>query len=506
MGWQRDHMKQEALQRNGIWTFTTYFSEGFPFVIIRTVSGVFLRDMKVSLEGIGLTPLYGLPWILKFLWGPQVDEYSSKRRWMLGMQSALFFVFLMAAIFAPLSINVPAIAVLFFLGSILAATHDIAIDGYYMEALDPEGQAKYVGHRVMAYRIAMMTGTAVIVTVGTHAGWGLAFFMAAFIFGLFLLYHLLFLKEVETIEAPVRTLLRRALKTKTMAGGILIVLVVLALRAFFQSEIYTGLVENIPLLGKIRFPHWIALALLTGLVTVGLLRNKIKAVILRDPDSYYSKAFLMFMEREKISIILPFIIFLRGGEWTLTTMVAPFIVDLGIKKHYGWISGLVGLPMAVVGAMLGGWLISRYGMKRTIWPFILAQNITNLIYMGLAAHLSRFLALNTQAAATVPLGGFNLALIGCVHGFDQFASGLGNALLMTYLMRICHPHYKAAHYAIGSGLMNVSGLFTGVMSGFVAGWLGYAWLFGLSFLVSVPAMVLIPFLPYLERNHPPASS
>ena len=89
------------------------------------------------------------------------------------------------------------------------------------------------------------------------------------------------------------------------------------------------------------------------------------------------------------------------------------------------------------------------------------------------------------------------------HGFDQFASGLGNAALMTFLMRICHREYKAAHYAIGSGLMNLSGLFAGVASGFIAAWLGYAWLFGLSFLVSIPAMLIIPFLPYLSDQKQP---
>jgi hypothetical protein len=36
-----------------------------------------------------------------------------------------------------------------------------------------------------------------------------------------------------------------------------------------------------------------------------------------------------------------------------------------------------------------------------------------------------------------------------------------------------------------------------VASGFIAGWLGYGWVFGFSFLVSLPAMFFIPFLPYL---------
>ena len=38
-----------------------HFCEGLPYSIIRTVSTVFFRDNGVSLEGIGLTSLFGLP-------------------------------------------------------------------------------------------------------------------------------------------------------------------------------------------------------------------------------------------------------------------------------------------------------------------------------------------------------------------------------------------------------------------------------------------------------------
>lgn len=483
-----------------VWSFTTYFTEGFPYSIIRSVSAVFFRDMKVSLESIGLTSLFGLPWIIKFLWGPQVDEYSSKRRWMLVMQSLLVGMMLLAALFAPLQFNVQAIAVLFFIGSFIAATHDIAIDGYYMEALDKDGQAKFVGYRTMAYRVAWLTGNGVVVTIGVTAGWALAFIGAAVLFGLFLVYHLFFLAEVETVDKPARLLFGGVFKPKTLAAFITAIMAILGIRHFFNSDIYSGFEAGFPLLKKVSFAHWVALILLLGLVLLGLLRRRIKEWLFRDPDSYYGKAFIYFMERDKVSIILAFIILLRAGEWTLANMVSPFIVDLGIKIHYGWISSVVGLPASIAGAMLGGWAISKFSLKKVIWPFILAQNFSNVIYMGLAIHLADFLAVNQGAEKVVSIGAANLALTAAVHGFDQFASGLGTAVLMTYLMRICHQEFKAAHYAIGSGLMNLTGLFAGVLSGIIAGAWGYAWLFGISFAAAIPAMALIPFLPYLDEK------
>lgn len=493
--------KRKQFSSDYIWTFTTYFTEGFPYIIIRTVSSVFFRDMKVSLEAIGLVNLFGLPWVLKFLWGPWVDEYSTKRRWLLTMQTILLVIFAAAAFVIPLENSVQLIAALFFIGAIVAATHDIAIDGYYMEALDKEGQAKFVGYRTMAFRVAMMTGTGAIVTIAAAFGWFLGFFAAAVIFGLFFIYHIFYLREVETPGVKIKKLFLRALRLKPFLFVTVLVIAVLAVRYFFQSPVYAQLQQQLPLLEKIRFAHWVALLLLLSLVLVGLLRKRIKAFIMRDPESHYSRAFIYFMERDKIAVILAFIILLRIGEWTLSTMVAPFIVDLGIKIHYGWLSAFVGLPASIVGALLGGWMISRYSLKRVMWPFILAQNFTNIIYMSLAIHLTSFIKINTGAADPVGIGTFNLVLAAATHGFDQFAGGLGTAVLMTYLMRICHQEFKAAHYAIGTALMNISAIFAGVVGGMIAGWLGYAWLFGLSFVASIPAMILIPFLPYISENN-----
>lgn len=499
-------------QSSYIWAFSTYFTEGFPYAIIRSVSSVFFRDMKVSLESIGLVSMFGLPWTLKFLWGPWVDEFGTKRRWLLSMQGILTVIFALTALFVPLENSVQLIAALFLAGAFVAATHDIAIDGYYMEALDKEGQAKFVGYRTMAFRIAWMTGTGVIVTIGAKAGWFTAFLTSAVLFALFFIYHIFFLKEVETPRTPIRKLFIKIFQLKPFFSLTSVVIVVVGVRYFFQSRFFAGMKEQLPILAKFRFAHGVALLLLLTLLLVWAFHKKIRAAIVKDAESQYSKAFVYFMERKKVGLILAFIILLRIGEWTLANMVSPFIVDLGIKVHYGWLSAGVGLPASIVGAILGGWLISKYSLKAVMWPFILAQNFTNIIYMLVAMHLSKTVTLNQWVMSTIDemipwfsikrigIGVSDLGIVAFTHGFDQFAGGLGTAVLMTYLMRICHKEYKAAHYAIGTGLMNLSAPFAGVFAGIIAGWLGYAWLFGLSFIASVPAMLLIPFLPYMENN------
>ncbi len=489
-----------VLAKDYIWAFTTYFTEGFPFTITRTVVPLFLRDMKVSLEGVGLTSLYGLPWILKFLWGPQVDESATKRVWLLWMQFFIVLSMFVAAIFAPLSFGIQAIAIMFFVVAIIAATHDIAIDGYYMAALNKNDQAKFVGFRAMAYRIAMVTATGVVVTIGTTLTWSLAFVVAGIIMVLFFVYHLLFLREVEEYKKTFGQLFLGLIKLKKLFGFTLLALVVVAVRFFFKSATYSSIQDAYPFLKSINFAHGIGMLLLLSLVTVAVFRKKIKRLLTKNSDSNYSKAFLAFVDRDGIGVILSFVILLRTGDWMLSTMVSPFFVDLGVKVHYGWLTGLIGLPASIIGAMIGGWAIYKYSLKKVIWPFILAQNVTLLLYMFLAFYLSNFISPNNAGGPPVDIGRFNLFLIGSTMCFEQLAAGLGTSVLMTYLMRLCIPEYKATHYAIGSGLMSLGGMFSGVASGFLAAWIGYGWTFGISFLVSIPGMLLIPFLPNYENK------
>jgi PAT family beta-lactamase induction signal transducer AmpG len=486
--------------RDYVWTFTTYFTEGFPFTLIRTVSAVYFRDMKVSLQAIGLTSLYGLPWVLKFLWSPQIDQFGTKRRWLVSLQCLLVCVMVLAAVFAPLDWGPQAIAAIFFFGAIVAATMDIAIDGYYMEALDKQGQAKYVGYRVMAYRIAMMTGTGVIVTIGAKASWWLAFAAAAGVFGLLFAYHLFFLAEVQPRSRPMRELLARVFRLKAFVYTALAAFAVVGIRIALASGWYEDLKKAHPIVKDVGFPHIVGGCLFLALALAAVFRTRIKAFLLKDPESHYGRTFISFADRERIGVVLAFVILLRAGEFMLGAMISPFLVDMGLKAHYGWISSVVGLPASIAGAIIGGRCIARFDLKRVIWPFVLAQNLTLLGYMAVAIHTSEALAANLGLQTPTPVPSGDIALVALAHFFEQFAGGLGTSVLMTFLMRICKPEFKAAHYAIGSGLMSMSGLYSGVASGFLAGWLGYAWTFGLSFVVSIPAMLLIPWLPNLARE------
>jgi PAT family beta-lactamase induction signal transducer AmpG len=285
------------------------------------------------------------------------------------MQFILGILFICVAFLTPVQGGIKFIAILFFTGAIIAATNDIAIDGYYMEALDKKGQAKFVGYRVMAYRIAMATGTGVIVAIGAKFNWLIAFLGAGAILFFLSLYHLFFLPDVEKEKQPILNIIKASIKFKALLAIFMLVFGVIIIRWIFSLDWYREFLEQLPIIKHISISGWIGIALLIALILLALFKGKINKILLKDESSFYSRAFLTYMDREKIGIILAFIILLRTGEFMLSSMSAAFMVDLGIIVHYSWISGAIGLPSSIIGAMIGGWAISKYSLRKTLWPF-----------------------------------------------------------------------------------------------------------------------------------------
>lgn len=474
-----------------VWAFTTYFAEGLPYILIRTLSTFFFRASGVSLEATGLTALYGLPWILKFLWAPFLDSFGTKRRWLLITQGFLVCFFILIALLTHYSWALPVIALLFFIASFIAASHDTAIDGYYLEALTVAEQARYVGYRVMAYRIAMMFGTGVIVTIGSRIGWLWAFGLSALVLALLYLFHLALLPRCERAKESIRRLMRQIFTLRFMLMTVIAIIFLAAFTVWYRNSSQPS---------TFPFSDLVGILLLGSLLLLVPMRNRLLASIKNRPDSIFARSFISFIDRDKITVIILFIICVRVGEFMLSSMVGPFFIDAGLKEHYGWITGAVGLPCSIIGAMAGGWLIAGKSLRKMIWPFLLAQNLTNLTYMLLAFHL---LPYGAQTAGGIPADTpANLLLACAVAAFDSLSGGLGTAVLMTFLMDLCRGNFKAAHYAIGTGLMSVAGVYAGSFSGFLVEWFGYAYFFGISFVFSLPAMGFIYFLPWLDVKDP----
>jgi PAT family beta-lactamase induction signal transducer AmpG len=218
--------------------------------------------------------------------------------------------------------------------------------------------------------------------------------------------------------------------------------------------------------------------LLTGLLALPVLKRRY-----RHSDAPHARAFMSFLDQRRVGAMLGFTLCFRLGESFLGKMKLAFLHrELGMPMdHFGAANGTIGIVALFVATLVGGRMIARDGLRKWIWPFVLGQNVLNLLYAGAAW-----------------LGLRELWQQYLIIGVERFGEGLGTAVFMVYLMRTCDPKHKAAHFAIVSALMSLGFTFAGTVSGQIAEALGFANYFVFSFLATVPGMLLIFWLPHLD--------
>ena len=161
-------------RRDLAWVASTNFGEGLPWSVLHQMGTELITDRGGTPTQIASTSLFHLAVTFKFLWSPIVDLFGSKRRWVLATQLVLGggMMAIAAATTAPGFALFWAVASLF---AVVHATHDIACDGFYIQALDRKHHALYAGVRVAAFRVAMIAGSSVLVTFVAPHSWVLAF-------------------------------------------------------------------------------------------------------------------------------------------------------------------------------------------------------------------------------------------------------------------------------------------------------------------------------------------
>lgn len=477
------------------WVFSLYFAEGFPYSLVRQLSTVFFKDAGASLQAVGLTSLYGLPWTLKLLWAPLVDTFATKRRWLVAAEAVLAALVAVLALVSASSAALVVAAVVFFAIAIASATHDIAVDGYYLEALDRTAQARFVGVQAMSYRIALIAGGGGVIALSGWSSWPVGLAVAAAGLGVLCVVHGLLLPRIETGRRPAGELLRFVARPRALAIFAGAVLVVVGVRWLGVHLLLPQLATTAPRLAaklqRVSIESWVVLALVAVLAVLAVRAGALKRR-LYSSRSTYALAFVDYLDQPRIGIILAFILLYRVGESFLLNMAYPFLAEIGVSRAaYGIAYGTFGVSASIAGGLLGGLLIGRLGLRRCIWPLALAQNVPNLLYVLMAAWY-------TAVPAGATLGVSDLRVVTALIVLEQLGAGLGTSAFMVFIMRTTKPAFKAANMAVATGLMTVAATFAGVFSGFIADALGFRVFFLITFLATLPAMALIPWLPHLD--------
>jgi MFS transporter, PAT family, beta-lactamase induction signal transducer AmpG len=410
------------------WIPTLYYGQGIPYVIVNMLSVAFYKNMGMSNTDIAFyTSWLNLPWVIKPLWSPLIDMFRTKRIWIIAMQLLVGAGMGAVALTIPAADYVRYSLAVFWLIAFASATHDIAADGFYMLALPQHQQAAFVGVRSAFYRAAMLTGQG-----------GLVWLAGQFI---------------------------------EMTGQVV-----------FAWQIVFGILA-------------VMFALLTVYHFFVLERpaSDVTKPISSDYLSDFFGTFRTFFVRKNILIIVAFLLLYRFGEVQALKLVAPFLLDpidkggLGLNnKQLGFIYGGVGVAALTLGGISGGLVISKFGLKKCIWPMLLVCHIPNLAFVALAAYQP-----TSQLAISVAIA------------VEQFGYGFGFTAYLMFMIMVAdgwgtsfegnNPD-KTAHYAICTGFMAASVMIPGLFSGKIQSILGYQNFFIYVCIAALPSFLVAYFV------------
>lgn len=128
------------LAKMRLWLMITllYISQGLPLGLAMDALPSILKNQGASLQSLVFLLLVGLPWILKFLWAPIVDNYKfshfgRRRSWLVPMQTLVVITLILVWWLGIEQQHAPYILLFMFIASMASATQDIATDGLAAE-------------------------------------------------------------------------------------------------------------------------------------------------------------------------------------------------------------------------------------------------------------------------------------------------------------------------------------------------------------------------------------
>jgi MFS transporter, PAT family, beta-lactamase induction signal transducer AmpG len=200
---------------------------------------------------------------------------------------------------------------------------------------------------------------------------------------------------------------------------------------------------------------------------------------------HWLQGFLGWAATWKVIPLVLFVLTYKLGEFAIGPMVKPFWVDYGksiwplrddLMFQIGLFPTTFGIVLSVVGALAGGAFISRYGIFRGVWVLGLLQAFSNLGY---------------SLVDWLDLGRFGLYSASML---ESVCGGLGTAAFLAFLMNVCQKEHATVQYAFLSSIFSLTGRLVGGISGLGAERYGYGNYFALTFLLSLPAYLLLPWV------------
>jgi PAT family beta-lactamase induction signal transducer AmpG len=218
-------------------------------------------------------------------------------------------------------------------------------------------------------------------------------------------------------------------------------------------------------------------------------------VAVKDAEGFPLKNVLAeYFAQDRVWAIVGMLLIFRFGQGIFIYMAPAFYMDPSALGGFGMNAKDVGLlktytdiPPMIIGGILGGLIIMKYGIRILIYPFTLLMCLPNFayVYLAVALPMEQFSLLGRDFYTGV----FITSLI------ESLGYGIGFSGFFYYIHAIADGKHKTSMLAISSGIMGLGFYLPGALSGVIQSHTGYPTLFMISAVVGLGTIIILPFLP-----------
>ena len=406
------------------------FSSGLPLLLILSTLSLWLSEEGVSKTTIGLFSLVGTAYALKYLWSPLVDRLplpplttllGRRRGWLIFSQLAVIVAIIGLGSTEP-KVDLWQTAMWAVILAFASATQDIVIDAFRIEILDERQLGAGASNVVLGYRVGMLAAGAGALFAAEAYGWHGAYYVMAALMAVSMITVFLVSEPVER-TSPASA--EREAK----------------LNAFLHR--FDGLPS-----GLRSAAAWVYGAVICP--------------------------FAEFMLRPGWLAVLLFVALYKYADALLGVMANPFYAEMGFTKpEIAEISKIWGLAMTLSGGVIGGVMIARWGIMKTLLLCCVLQGASNLMYVA-------------QAYA-----GHDIPMLSATIAIENLTGGMGTTAFVAYLSSLCNIAYTATQYALLSSFAVFARTFMASAAGWLAENLGWVDFFLLSTAGALPGLLLL---------------
>jgi PAT family beta-lactamase induction signal transducer AmpG len=198
-----------------------------------------------------------------------------------------------------------------------------------------------------------------------------------------------------------------------------------------------------------------------------------------------------YFQRKEALWILLFILLYKVGDTMASSMTTPFYLSIGYTKtEIGAIVKLFGTWATILGGLIGGIMMVRLGIVKSLWIFGILQAVSTFGFSMLAALSSSFAASHINQPAQALFNSAQLYLT-IVITVENITGGMGTTAYAAFMASITNKKFTATQYALLSSLMGVPRVILSAPTGFMAhnmGWFSY---FLFCTIIAIPGMLLL---------------